>query len=343
MEKKTIFEQTRRVFETSHRSLQQQQGSANFVQVSGPGGRVQSFTAGGATQTWIFNPASLKGTTPGGDFMYASRMRARVTGSLLIGAGGITSSPTWEALARTLGQVRVFSPFLGEMVNKSLNSVPLLMNHDMFFCNGFKPITRQRPRFNASSGLTIPIEYEFEIPFERDYLTRSTDSCPWLPFLEGGIVEIDLAPNNVLSLYNVTATGTWSCELVIDWFTDKQAIIHAPCQSRLYRVTTGGPEYLLKAVGSPNGLDGVVMGSRLAVLSWLMKGISHFSTTASFRGASSNRSTPSRRGSARSWPTSAPRDTASNRHSRGPRSTATCPAGRTTKTPKTTASPTSRW
>jgi len=247
--------------------------SANFVQVSGPGGRVQSLTASASTQTWIFNPASLKGTTPGGDFIYASRARVRVTGNLTVGNATLTRSPTWEALARVIGQVRVFSPFLGEMVNKSLNSGPLLANHDSFFVNGFKPITRTRPRFTAASTGVVAVEYEFEIPFERDYLTRSTDTCPWLPFLEGGIIEIDLAPSNVLTVWGVTLTGTWNCELVIDWFTDKQAIIHAPVQSRLYRVTTSGPEYLLKAVGSPNGLDGVVMGSRLAILSWLMKGL----------------------------------------------------------------------
>jgi len=248
-------------------------GSPNFVQVAGPGGRVQALTAGPNTQTWIFNPSSLKGTTPGGDFIYASRARVRVTGSLLIGNTNLARSPSWEALARVIGQVRVFSPFLGEIVNKSLNSGPLLANHDSFFVNGFRPITRTRPRFTAVSTTTVPIEYEFEIPFERDYLTRSTDTCPWLPFLEGGIIEIDLAPSNVLSVWGVTLSGTWNCELVIDWFTDKQAIIHAPVQSRLYRVTTSGPEYLLKAVGSPNGLDGVVMGSRLAILSWLMKGV----------------------------------------------------------------------
>jgi hypothetical protein len=43
-------------------------------------------------------------------------------------------------------------------------------------------------------------------------------------------------------------------------------------QSRLYRVTTTGPEYVLKSVGSPQGLDGVASGCRLAILSWLMKG-----------------------------------------------------------------------
>ena len=49
-------------------------------------------------------------------------------------------------------------------------------------------------------------------------------------------------------------------------------------QSRLYRVVTTGPEYTLRVVGAPNGLDGVVSGSRLALLSWLMQGTSTTAT-----------------------------------------------------------------
>ncbi len=51
-------------------------------------------------------------------------------------------------------------------------------------------------------------------------------------------------------------------------------------QSRLYRVVSGGPEYILKSVGSPNGLDGVVSGSRLAVMSWLAAGYDTVNSTA---------------------------------------------------------------
>jgi hypothetical protein len=60
----------------------------------------------------------------------------------------------------------------------------------------------------------------------------------------------------------------------IDYYVDKQAQIHSPMQARLYRVVSPGPEFILKNVGGPNGLDGVVSGSRLAILSWLSKGVS---------------------------------------------------------------------
>src|SRR5215831_9001717 len=248
--------------------------SANFTQVSGPGGRVQTFTPGSATQTYIWNPTSLKGQLDGGDFIYAKRVKFRTYGTVTERDATVRPiPPNWEQMAQSLGQVRVFSAFLGELLPKSLNSVPLLANHDMYFVNGFRPITRKRGQTSrSSSGGSFPVEYVFEAPFEREYLERANDTIPWLPFLEGGIFEVDLRPSNALQEYGVDMSGNWNQTCTIDWYVDKQAQIPTPAQSRLYRVTTTGPEYVLKSVGSPQGLDGVSSGCRLAVLSWLMKG-----------------------------------------------------------------------
>lgn len=247
-------------------------GSANFTQVSGPQGRTQTLNAGAAPVTFIWNPQSLKGQLAGGDFIYASRAKFRTILTLTNGGESSLITPNWQQLAQALGNFRVFSPFLGEMAPKSLNSVALLSNHDQYFVNGFRPITRKRGGESVGSGGVVHLEFIFEYALERDYLVRSSDSMPWLPFLEGGIIECDLAPSTSLANYGWTVNAaTQTC--TIDWYTDKQALIHAPAQSRLYRVTTGGPEYVLKSVGSPNGLDGVISGSRLAVLSWLATGI----------------------------------------------------------------------
>ncbi len=252
--------------------------SANFTQISGPGGRVQTLVPGSGAKTFIWNPSSLKGTLPGGDFIYAERLRVRTTGTLTRVGAGTVASPNWEALAQAFGQVRVYSQFLGEIINKSLNSVPIIANHDMYFTNGFAPSTRMREQFSGSSGDEIDVEFEFAIDFKRSYLDRATDTCPWLPFLEGGIIEIDLAASNALAAYGWTMTGNWTQEIVCDWFPDRQAIIHTPVQSRLYKVISSGPEYLIKGIGAPNGMDGVVQGARLAILSWLGAGTSSSST-----------------------------------------------------------------
>jgi hypothetical protein len=249
--------------------------SANFTQISGPGGRTQSFAASTAIQTYIWNPASLKGTLPGGDFIYTSRARGRVVGQLTRNAGaGSNNTPNVQQIMQSLGFCRMQSQFLGEIMPKSLNTIPLVMNHDAWFMNGFQPPQRARGQMSGSSGDAKNVEIEFELPIEADMLARPQDTCFWQPFLEGGIIEIDLQPSNALSPTGWTMTGTWTMSLVLDWYPDKQAMIHAPMQARLYRVTTQGPEYTLKSVGSSQGLDGVVMGARQAVLSWLAKGYS---------------------------------------------------------------------
>ena len=38
----------------------------------------------------------------------------------------------------------------------------------------------------------------------RDYLERAFDSCPWMPFLEGGQIECDLASTASLTPYGWT-------------------------------------------------------------------------------------------------------------------------------------------
>lgn len=255
--------------------------SANFTQISSITGRTQTFVPGATKQTYQFRPASLKGTLPGGDFIYAKRLRGRLFGGTITNtSGSAQNTPNWQQMASVLGNVRVYSQFLGEIVNKSLNTIPLIMNHDAYYDNGFGAHTRERPVVVglANNGTFVP-EYEFVIPFERNYLTRSIDSCFWLPFLEGGEIEIDLNPSTSLNPFGTfTLSGNWTMELVVDWYADKQPMIHTPVANRIYRVTTTGPEYLLKGVGAPNGLDGVVQGARLAILSWLAKGTSNFAS-----------------------------------------------------------------
>lgn len=254
--------------------------SANFTQVSGPGGRVQTLAAGAATQTFLWNPSSLKGQLDGGDFIYAKRIKLRTLIPIVNTAGSGPATLNWQIAQQLLGQVRVYSQFLGEMVPKSMNSAALLGNHDAYFVNGFKPETRKRPQSALTTGQSTTLELITEIPFEREYLQRSTDSCPWLPFLEGGQIECDLSPLSVLNTaygWNMSGNITQTC--TIDWYCDKQALIHSPVQSRLYRVTSPGPEFTLRVVGGPNGLDGVIAGSRLALLSWLFAGGSNAATS----------------------------------------------------------------
>jgi hypothetical protein len=257
--------------------------SANFIQVSafgGTGGRTQTLVPGAATQLFQFAPTGLPGVTSGGDRIYAERIRVRVTGFITktAGSGSTQPTPNWQQMASAFGKVHVYSPDLQEIVPLGHNTVPLIANHDQFTVNGGHPITRKRGTLFGTTGVQQAIEYEFEIPFARDYGVRPTDFCPWLPLLDQGVIEFELRPSNALALFGSvtgwTMTGNWTAEVVIDWFTDKQSLIHAPVGSRVYQPVTAGPEYTLKNVGGAKGYDGVVAGCRLANLSWLSAGAS---------------------------------------------------------------------
>ena len=247
--------------------------NGNFVQVSGSGqgGRQQTLAPGTTTQTFFFTPQSLPGKI-GNDYIYADRVRLRVRGfitSTVIGA----VQPTDEVLAKALGAVRVYSPILGELVPKSLTTAPILNNHDAWFANAFKPRMPALARQTAISTTTqIPIEIEVEIPFCTDYLERPEDTAPWISMLEQGEIALDLRPSTSLSAYGWLMTGTWTATCVLDYLHDSKALIHVPNQFRTYRVNTPGPEYIMLNVGAPQGLDGIVSGSRLGVLSWLATG-----------------------------------------------------------------------
>ncbi len=252
--------------------------SANFIQVSsfgGSGGRTQTLVPGTTTQLYQFAPTGLPGVTEGGDKIYAERARVRVTGQLTRLAASLIVQPNWEVMAQCFGKVRVFSPDLQEVVPLGHNSVPLLANHDQWTVNGGKPITRQRcTQFGSLTTDVRSVEYEFEIPFAREYGVRPTDFCPWLPLLDQGAIEFELRPSATLTAYGWSMTGNWTAEVVIDWITDKQALIHSPVASRVYQPSTQGPEYTLKNVGGAKGYDGVVAGCRVAALSWLGSGAS---------------------------------------------------------------------
>ena len=249
--------------------------SSNFVQLSGSGqgGRTLTLVPSTSVQTYTFIPSSLFGKI-GNDFIYADRIRVRIKGFLnLIAGGTFVPIPNREQLVQALGAVRVYSQVLGEIFPKNITTAPILQNHDNWFTNGYKPRVVDQVRTSVSTtGGPQTVIIDLVIPFERKYLERSVDPTFWMPFLEQGIVEIDLSPSSALAALGWTMTGNWTATAVLDYHHDSQALIHVPAQPRLYRINSGGPEFQLLNVGSPQGLDGVVTGSRLAVLSWLGSG-----------------------------------------------------------------------
>lgn len=263
--------------------------NGNRWQLQGPGGQTPQLTAGVSPQTFFFNLRGLPAKY-GNDFLYADSIRVRVYGPLALNAAQAVGPPAADpflypnrqCLANLVRQCRVYSPLLGELYPRKATYGTFLVNHDMWFDRRFKRTVPEQLRTGAT--LTTDVHQAFvdlEFPFERDYGVSPDDFTPLMALLEGGQLEVDLAPATALIGTDIdpgnywtmgTGANAWSCRASIQYHHDSQLVIHVPTQKRLYEQTLSAPSFELQNVGAPQGLDGVISGSRIAVMSWLGAG-----------------------------------------------------------------------
>jgi len=257
--------------------------NGNVFQLKGPGGYTPALTASAFPQTFFFDFKGLPAQI-GNDFIYADRIRFRVSGPIHLvndpGVGHTQLMPNRQQLANIVRQIRVYSPVLGEICPRKASYGTFLINHDERFNKRFKRDVPEQIRVPAGANETeIGVFVDFEICFERDYMISSDDTTPLATMFEGGQLEIDLAPSNAIpnSVANVawtmgTGANAWTCRASIEYHHDSQLFIHVPTQARLYEQVLSAPSFELQNVGAPQGLDKVMSGSRLAIMSWLGAG-----------------------------------------------------------------------
>ncbi len=257
--------------------------NGNVFQLKGPGGYTPSLTASAFPQTFFFDFKGLPAQI-GNDFIYADRIRFRVSGPIHLladaAAGHSELMPNRQQLANVVRQIRVYSPVLGEICPRKASYGTFLINHDERFNKRFKRDVPEQLRDVAAVTTTeIGVFVDFEICFERDYMISPDDTTPLATMFEGGQLEIDLAPTNALppGVANVpwvlgTGTNAWTCRASIEYHHDSQLFIHVPTQARLYEQVLSAPSFELQNVGAPQGLDKVMSGSRMAIMSWLGAG-----------------------------------------------------------------------
>jgi hypothetical protein len=268
--------------------------NGNRWQLQGPGGYTPQLTAGPSPETFFFNLRGLPAKL-GNDYLYADSIRARVFGPIHltstipstspVSRRGSTMAPNRQQLANVVRQIRVYSPLLGELYPRRATYGTFLINHDNWFDRRFRRNIPESARQMLSQGqgaeTLVQAFVDLEIPFERDYGVSPDDFTPLMSLLEGGQLEIDLAPTNCLTGTNYGAalgsnpwvldgtSNAWSCRASIHYHHDSQLFIHVPTQKRMYEQTLSAPSMELQNVGAPQGLDGVISGSRIAVMSML--------------------------------------------------------------------------
>ncbi len=269
--------------------------NGNRYQLQGPGGYTPSLTATTGPGTFFFNLRGLP-TKAGNDYLYADCIRVRVWGPIHLladqsgGAEGIRSlMPNQQQAANIVRQCRVFAPLLGELFPRRATYGTFLVNHDRWLARRFRRTVPEQVRNAVATAASVATMYvDIEFPFDRDYGISPDDFTPLMALLEGGQLEVDLAPTTALTGTGLNTNGAagavanpwvlgtganaWQARASIHYHHDSQLFLHVPTQFRLYEQVLSAPSFELQNVGAAQGLDGVISGARLAAMSWLGAG-----------------------------------------------------------------------
>jgi len=243
------------------------QGTPSIFQLSSAGNRAPTLTPSANIQSLTFNITSMPGAVDD-MYCYAQAIVVRVDYTITGGGG---SAANMDALWKMVDSFRLYSPRLKELYPQPRTRGVDVAWFDQILGSGYRPTQVGRAQIAMTNATDFTGSLYFRIPLSFEFLERPEDCGIWMPFLENGLLEVRLAANNVL---NVDSAGAvlkatpFTFTSWIEFLPIAEAQIQTPFQFRLYEWNTAGTQMKLQGVGSPNGLDGVTPGSRIAALGW---------------------------------------------------------------------------
>lgn len=243
------------------------QGTASIFQLSSAGNRAPTLTPSGNIQSLTFNLTSMPGAVDD-MYCYAQAIVVRVDYTLT-GAGG--NAVNMDALWKMVDSFRLYSPRLKELYPQPRTRGVDVAWFDQPLGGGYRPTQITRAQIAMTNATDFTGSLYFRIPLSFEFLQRPEDCGIWMPFLENGLLEVRLAANNVLNTDSASAVlkaTPFTFTSWVEFLPIPEALIQTPFQFRLYEWNTAGTQMKLQGVGSPNGLDGVTPGSRIAALGW---------------------------------------------------------------------------
>jgi hypothetical protein len=242
-------------------------GTPGIFQLSSAGNRAPTLTPSANTQSLTFNITSCPGAIDD-MYVYGQKLVVRVDYTITGGGGAVLNQ---DQLFKMIDSFRLYSPVLKELYPQPRTRGVDVAFFDQWLGEGYQPAQIARAQIASTNTTDYTGSLYFVLPLSFEFLQRPEDCGIWMPFLENGLFEVRLAANNVLdtdSTGAVLKATAFTFTSWIEYLPMPEAQIQSPFQFRLYEWNTAGTQMKLQGVGSPNGLEGVTPGARIAALGW---------------------------------------------------------------------------
>jgi hypothetical protein len=242
-------------------------GTPGIFQLSSSGNRAPTLTPSANIQSLTFNITSCPGAIDD-MYVYGQKLVVRVDYTVT-GAGG--NAVNQDQLYKMIDSFRLYSPILKELYPQPRTRGVDVAFFDQWLGEGYQPAQVGRAQIPMTNATDFTGSLYYVLPLSFEFMQRAEDCGIWMPFLENGLFEVRLAANNVLNTDSASAVlkaTTFTFTAWIETLPSPEAQVQTPFQFRLYEWNTAGTQMKLQGVGSPNGLEGVTPGARIAALGW---------------------------------------------------------------------------
>lgn len=175
-----------------------------------------------------------------------------------------------EYLYQVLQSLEVTCPILGSLFAQQNTRGCVLGNVIQRLGWGYNSAP-QPNLLGAGGNTTINFELYYRLPFAQDFLVNPMDTAPWVGFLEGGYINVNVAPSTALTgvLSGASITSV-TARLALCLVPDNEARIHTPVHYREHLTPATSSRVTITDMGSPDGLQGIDQSLGVGIAALLM-------------------------------------------------------------------------
>lgn len=175
-----------------------------------------------------------------------------------------------EGLWQVLQSLEVTCPILGSLFAQQNTRGAVLGNVIQRLGFGYNSTPSQNLT-GAGGGNTFDFELYYRLPFAQDFLANPMDTAPWVGFLEGGYINVNVAPTTAIATAMTGATITSvTARLALCLQPENEARIHTPVHYREHLTPATSSRVTITDMGSPDGLQGIDQSLGVGIAALLM-------------------------------------------------------------------------